>query len=122
MIYHSKPVDEGESCLIGWTFKDENGVPVTLAQLGTLTWTHYNESTGLVINNRTAVDIKNVNGGTYHATSGRGTLTIPPADNIIVIPNVSEWHVAFIKGTYNGGAGVVEEEIAFRVMNLVHAP
>lgn len=115
-----QPVAEGGTAYLGWNFKDQTGAVLLLTQIGTVTWTHYNEATGLVINARSNVDIKNNNGGTVHATSGAGTLIVPPADNIIVVAGVpSEWHVAFIRWTYNGGAGVGEKEIVFRVQNML---
>lgn len=115
----AQPVAEGASAHLSWKAIDHLKNPIPLAGLGTLTWSHYNEATGLIINGRTDIDIKNANGGTVHATTGECTLVIPPADNIIIVPSPSEWHVAFLRWTYNGGAGVGEKEIAFRIVNTL---
>jgi hypothetical protein len=124
--YMRQSVAEGGSALLSFTLEDEAGAPVTLAALLSLKWWLFDEAAGAggakvrtTINGRADVDIKNTNGGTVHATSGACTLAISPADNAIVDPTASaETHVAFIKGIYNGGAGVVEKEIAFRCINL----
>lgn len=112
-------VAEGAIALLSWDLKDEAGVVIPLASLQTIVWTHYNDADGAIIHARTAVDIKNANGGTVHATSGACTLTVTPLDNVMVdATKRREWHVAFIKWTYNGGLGVGEKEIAFPVVNL----
>jgi hypothetical protein len=119
----AQEVAEGGSALLSWTLNDELGVPVPLTGLQTLVWTHYNESDGAIVNARNAVNIKNLNGGTVQATSGACTLILTPADNVILDSTKrSEWHVAYIKGTYNAGAGVVEKEVAIRVVNLSKVP
>lgn len=116
-------VGEGGSALLTFNLVTETGVPVTLAQLGTLTLKLYNKRTQAIINSKSATDIKNANGGTVHASTGAGTLQLLPADNpIIDATQRLETHVAFIKGTYNGGAGVVEKSIQFRVRNIALIP
>lgn len=119
----AQEVAEGGSALLSWNLVTEAGVPVTLAQLTSLTLKLYNRADLAIINGKTATDIKNTNGGTVHATTGACTLALAPADNPII--NASrrlETHVALIRGTYNGGVGVVAKEIAFRVRNLALTP
>jgi hypothetical protein len=112
-------VPEGGSCLLSWTLEDEAGAPVPLSSLQTLTWTHYNEADGSIVNSRNAINIKNTAGGTVGATDGKCTLQVTPADNVIVdSTSRAEWRVAFVKGTANSGALVVEKEIAYKVKNL----
>lgn len=115
----TQEVGEGGSALLTFNLVTELEVPVTLAQLGTLRLWLYNNADGAVINNKSNVDIKNLNGGTVHATSGACTLALGPLDNVIVDPALRrERHVARIIGTYNGGAGVVVKEILFNCVNL----
>jgi hypothetical protein len=119
----AQEVAELSSALLTWTLEDETGAPVILTNLATLTWTLTNEATGLTINSRTGVNIKNLNGGTVHATTGACTLVLTPNDNALIDPTrSSERHIAFLKGTYNGGAGVVEKEIVYTVRSLVQVP
>jgi hypothetical protein len=118
----TQEVAEGGSALLSWTLTDESTppVPITLAQIGTAQWWHYDEASGSIVNGRTAVDIKNANGGTIASTSGACTLKVTPADNAMVdITKRSEWRIAFVRITYNGGAGVVEKEIAYKLINLL---
>lgn len=119
----TQEVAEGGSALLTFTLTTELGVPVTLAQLGTLTLTLYNRADEVIINLKDETNIKNTNGGTVAATSGACTLALEPDDNPIVdATRRIETHVALIRGTYNGGAGVVSKEIMFRVRNLGLTP
>jgi hypothetical protein len=121
--YMEQEVAEGGSGLITATLKDAAGAAVTLAQLGTLQLWLYDDSTKAAINAKVGTDIKNANGGTVHATSGLLTLTLAPADNpLVTAGKLAEWHVAFVKWTYDGGAGVGEKEIVFKVVNLTKVP
>ena len=118
--YLEQDVAEGGSALLTFNLVTELDVPVTLAQVGTLQFWLFNDATGIAINGKTAIDIKNANGGTVHATTGACTLALAPADNPIVTPgNRSEVHIAYIKCVANGGALVINKEIAFTVRNLV---
>lgn len=117
-------VAEGGSCRLTGTLTDEAGAPVTLAGLQTLKLWLYDADTGTPISvARTNQDIKNANGGTVGATDGSFSLALGPADNVLMdATKRAEWHVAFVKWTYNGGAGVGEKEIAFRVTALRFSP
>ena len=118
--YLDQEIAEGGNGLLSFNLVDEFGAPVTLAQVGTAELWLFDESTGTTINSKSATNIKNVNGGTIHATSGACTLNLAPADNpIVTAGSRREWHVAGLRITYNGGAGVVPKELAFEVVNTV---
>jgi hypothetical protein len=114
-------VPEGGSAILTAYFEDENGAQIPLAGIGTVSLWLDNQDTGVTINSRSAVNIKNANGGTVVETGGRTklTFTLTPADNVLVDATAKrEWHIATISATYNGGAGVVRKEILFHVVNL----
>jgi hypothetical protein len=119
----AQPVAESGSALLTWNLVDELGAPIQLTQVGTARYWLYDEDTGSVVNSRSNVDIKNLNGGSIHATTGACTLGITPLDSeLLDQASAAEWKVAFVRITYNGGAGVVEKEIAFRVVALRFSP
>jgi hypothetical protein len=119
----AQPVAESGSALLTWNLVDELGAPILLTQVGTARLWLYDEDSGAIVNGRSNVDIKNLNGGTIHATSGACTLAITPLDSVLLDQaSAAEWKVSFIRVTYNGGAGVVEKEIAFRVVALRFSP
>ena len=119
----AQEVAEGGSCLITGTLKDELGVPVPLASIGTAQVWLDNEATGATINSRSAQSVKNVNGGTIHATSGAFTLALGPLDNPIVNSALrKERHLVTLKFSYNGGSGVLEKEAVITVRNLSRSP
>ena len=112
-IYAEKKTGE-----LNATITKRNGTtPVPLANLDAVTLTLYEESGGDIINSRSAVDIKNANGGTVHATSGLLTLLLAPDDMAVLLSGRYEMHIALIEWTYDttqkGG-----QEIAFRVQNF----
>lgn len=110
---------EGKTAPLTATITKTDGVtPVPLANLDAVTLTLFVESTGAIINSRTASNIMNAGGGTVHATSGLLTLILSPADMVTMLADkLFETHIAFIEWTYDttekGG-----QEIAFRVRNF----
>lgn len=100
------------------TIKDETGTVIPLANMTTITITHYNRDTGVVIGARNGQDVKNANGGTYHATSGLFTMLFDPADMAIVDDTLAmENHVALFAWTYSAGARRGQHEALFSVVN-----
>lgn len=110
-------VNEGNLAVISGTLTDETGAAVALASLSTLTLTLYDRASDAIINSRNAQSIKNVNGGTFHATSGAFTLTLSAADNVIVTPRAPgtfETHLGLIQATWSAGgywSGVVRLQV-----------
>jgi len=102
--------------------KDEAGVVIPAAQIGTLTLTLYNKKTGAIVNSRTDVNILNANGGAVDA-SGNLSFLFTPADMAILDTTVqSEIRVGLFEWTYGGGAKEGRHEIEFAVRNLGKVP
>lgn len=123
-------VAEKTTCVIGpkadgtgSVLTDELGVAVPLADLGTVKcWLYVAPETGVVptafINNRSAQDVKNVNGGVITA-GGVFSLTLAPADNPMVDASLTEeTHEVYVEFTYNGGAKTGRQIWRFAVANL----
>ncbi len=115
-------VQEGESFNFTATFKDVQATPVALtkSQILTLTLTLYAGTT--VINSRSAVDIKDANGGSL-TDAGILTLKLDPADQVIVDTTTragaTETHVARFEWTWNDGrARTGVSEYTFKVEKL----
>ena len=104
------------------TLKDETDTVIPLADLTTLTLTIYNLATLAVINSRSHQDIKNTNGGTFHATSGLLTMVFAPDDSPIIDGDLDfgEWeeHVALFEWTWDSGAKGGNHQITLYVVNL----
>ena len=100
-------INEGNIALVSGTLTDEAGDAVPLSALSTLTLTLYDRASDTIINSRTAQSILNVNGGTFHATSGAFTLTLGSGDNPIVTSALAsgrtETHYGLIEATWSGG-------------------
>lgn len=114
-------VEERSSAQYKATLKDEAGSVIALSDLTTITATIYSEdsSTKAVINSRNAQDIKNANGGTFHATSGLLTLDLSEADNQVLdsaLPR--ERHIVQLDFTYNGGAKTGRHRVRLVTLNL----
>jgi hypothetical protein len=98
------------------TLAAEDGTPIPLANITTITLTLYDVATGKVpagiINSRNAVSIKNVNGGTI--ADGGGTFKLTAADNAMVSTTAqSELHAALVEFTCTDGtAGWALERFA----------
>lgn len=114
----TKVYAEGQTGELTATITKKDGVtPVPLANLNAVTLTLFEEKTGVVINSRDAVDIKNANGGTVHGTSGLLTLVLSSDDMAVLGTALFETHVAFIAWTYDS-TNTGGQEIAFLVRNL----
>lgn len=111
---------EKKTAKITATLNDEDGNPLALASINTLTLTLYDEITGTVINGRTGSNILNTGGGTLAATSGAFTLTLSPNDMAINdTDRDDEIHVALVEWTYNASADAGGKEIRHRILNLL---
>lgn len=117
---------ESSSAKLTATIQDESEAVIPAASLTTLTLTLYNQATELadpdstaaIINSRSRQDILNANGCTV-STGGVMTLTLTPADNVIVDDTKSsERHVALIEYSYAAGLKAGKEEVLIDVLNL----
>lgn len=119
---YTEEVAEGTTFIFkDGVIKDEAGTVIALADLATVKlWLYKRETPSVFINTRSGQDIKNLNGGTIHATSGAFTLTLGPADNVLSSQAVDrEQHEALIEYTYNGGASKGRVIWRFWVVNLL---
>lgn len=97
---------------------DQNGDPIPLASITTLTLTLYNRITLAIINARNAQNVLNANGVSVHATSGVATWTMVPADNVMGDDTLSvEDHVALFEWTYAAGAKRGQHEALITIVN-----
>ncbi len=117
---------EATSAKLTATIQDESEAVIPAASLSSLTLLLYDQTTeldspgttGAVINSRNRQNILNANGCTV-STGGLMTLTLTPADNVIVnTGKSSERHVALIEYTYAAGLKAGKEEILVDVYNL----
>lgn len=118
-------VRESSTARLTATLKDETETAIPAASINTLTLLLYDQltelaspgSTGAVINSRNRVNILNANGCTA-TSSGGVTLTLTPADNVIVnTGESSERHVALFEWTYAAGLKGGKEEVLIDVSN-----
>jgi hypothetical protein len=118
-------VNEGTSAKYSTTLLRDDGQPVPLADLNTLTLTLYNKDSGAIINSRNNANVKNAGGGTYHATSGAFDMIFSAADMAAlgVAPNAPlvERHVVLFKATWAGN-GALNWEVEIDVRNLALVP
>jgi hypothetical protein len=118
---HPLIVTEQTTLRITATLTDEAGTPIPLGGLTAMTLTLYlrDVAAQTILNGVTATDILNTGRATVHATSGLLTLTLLPADNVILNDALDqEWHRALIQGTYNAGAKSFKHEFDFPVRNV----
>jgi hypothetical protein len=97
-------VKEKSSALVTGVLKDENGAPLGLADVDTLTATLYDKTSGAIINGRNAQTIKNANGGEVDA-AGNFKLHLSANDNVIIDGTIIgvEPHVLIVEWTYAVG-------------------
>jgi len=123
-------VRESSSARLTATIKDETETPIPAVSLGTLTLLLYDQrtelaspgSTAAVINSRNRQDVLNANGCVVDS-SGNLTLTLSPADNVIVnTGESSERHVALFEWTYGAGLKGGKEEVLIDVTNYARTP
>lgn len=121
-------VNELNSCFIEFDILDEEGQPVPLAAVVDFTIDLYNDGDGSHINGRQTEDIKNANGGTYHATNGHASFAFDSADNPIVgaiARGRREPHTALFTLRWGGGSPPAKRwdgELKIQVANLGHVP
>jgi len=117
---------ESSSAKLTATIQDESETAIPAASLATLTIMLYDQETELddpgttaaIINSRNRQNILNANGCAV-STGGVMTMTLTPADNVIVDTDKStERHVALIEYTYGAGLKSGKEEVLIDVYNL----
>lgn len=117
-------VNEQNVVLITGTLRDQAGDPVPAAALQTLTLTLYDKATDTLIRDHESVF--NVNGGTFHPTSGAFALTLSAADNAIVTATLSpasmEQHLGVLEATWGGGTGYWSGLLRLYVRQIHHVP
>lgn len=111
-------VNEGSTVKYTAYLKDNANVLVPLVSLTSLVLTLKNVSDGSVVNSRTAQDVKNVNDGTYHATSGLFTMQFQTDDAVIVNESARiDKHIATFKAVVSGG-DELQWDVILKVKNL----
>jgi hypothetical protein len=82
--YFRRYLEEGESDILRAVMREGTGEgdAVALDDVSTITLTIRDTSytSGSIVNSRNAVNVKNANGGTYHATTGVFTFAFAVAD------------------------------------------
>lgn len=120
VIIGTVEINELNSAFVEFDVVDEQGNPVPLAAIATFTIDLFDDRTGAVINNRANLNIKNTNGGTYHATTGHATFTFESNDNPIIgawSRGYRETHTARFTLTW-GSSGYWSGEVQLKVANL----
>ncbi len=114
---------ERTSGLYGFTLRNRRGVPVLLSEIGTIELT-LKDHLGVVMNGRNAQNVKNANGGTYAATTGRFEWLIAALDMVIVGTAGYELHPGLIKVTWTDtdGAGEFQHPFEINVENIGLVP
>jgi hypothetical protein len=114
-------VNEKNSAFVEGDVVDEQGDAVTLASVTAFVVTIYDDASGDIINSRDAQSILNVNGGTFHATTGHFSFTFADLDNPIVAPTLArgarETHTALLDLRW-GTTGRYVAEVRVRVRQL----
>lgn len=113
-------VYKGVSAVFSCILVDESEVPIDTADIDTLTVTLYSldDRDFPVINNREAVDAKDVNGGVLGPAAGAFSFRFTPEDNVILDETLAqERHMMRIDFTYDNGDGV---GVAFQKIVVVN--
>lgn len=111
-------VNEGSTVDYTATLTDKAGVVIPLSSLTSLALTLKNVENGEIINNRDAVDVKNANNGTYHATSGLFTMNFQPEDAAIENETARvDRHVATFHAVVAGG-DELQWDVFLKVKNV----
>jgi hypothetical protein len=117
---------ELDSAWFQGTLEDEQGDPVTLASVDSITLTLYGASPDDIINSRDEVNVLNTNGGTFHATTGVFTMQFESDDNPILNTSndagVREDHYALFVATWDSGVGRKSWIVKLRVKQLHRVP
>lgn len=108
------------------TINDENGDPVALDAIDSITMTIVETQTGTTVNSRSNQNVLNSNNCTFHATSGLFTWAVQPADTAIVNSDTPvgkrEIHLATLTFKWASEAKEWHREIALKVLNLRSVP
>ena len=116
---------EGVTEIVETTFKDAAGVPISGAELSSLTLTYYQEFTGEIINSRNAQDVLQAHGVTV---SDQGKLKwIQEAADVAILNDALafEPHIALFMFGYTGEDGnpaTGKKAIRILVANLSKVP
>jgi hypothetical protein len=115
----SEPAVEKSSYRITATITDESGAALPAASLTTLVLTLYAlDAAQTIVNGVNAANILNSGRGAVDA-AGKLTLTLLPADNVLIDPTQSsEIHVALVEWTWAAGLKAGKHEVQFTVVNL----
>lgn len=102
------------------TLTDDQGAPIAVGAVNTLTLTLYESRTGTILNGRNAQNVKNANDVTIDA---QGVLTwlVKAEDAICVTAYPKEVHVALFQITWGDGRAHRWEH-RFTVINLNKVP
>lgn len=117
-------INELNSLYIEGDVVDQEGDPVPSAAVSAFAIDLYDDKTGTVINGRDEQSIFNVNGGTYHPTSGHFTFTFESEDNPIIGSyrrGYREPHTARFTLTW-GSSGRWDGEVRLYVGNMTRVP
>jgi hypothetical protein len=109
-------VNEGSTAWLYYTLKDQNGIAVSVSNIGTATLSLYDRDSGDVINSRSSVNVKSC-----YNSSGHFEFKLTPADNVIKNANVGphEIHYAVIVTTIvqGGETDTHVETFIIKVLN-----
>jgi hypothetical protein len=112
-------VPESSTASFTATITDEAGVALPAATLTALTMTLYDLASDAIINGVNDVNILNTGRGTVHATSGLVTVTLLPADNVLVdATRERETHIMLFRWEWAAGVKRGRLEVEFEVENL----
>lgn len=118
LISTAYKVNEGSSCRISFTLQDYDGTAIADTNISAATFTLKNKDDGVVINSRSAVDVKS-----YFNGSGEFSMLLNATDNAIqetASTKAHETHVASfsITATVATAAFTLKEEIWINVVRL----
>lgn len=111
-------IAEATTALLALQLTDETDAPLTLGEIAAVTLTLYEKRSRAILNGRDEQDIKNTNGGIVDGDGSLG-VTLSLDDNRLTSQShLSEYHVALIEWTWEGGDKAGSKEVTFRVVNL----
>lgn len=121
MPTNSFQVQEESSYELTIPWLDQADAPLPLVEVATLILTLYEVRSGTIINSRSAQDILNANGVTFHATTGIMVWTIQPSDTTFATTTRKETHRALFELTLGTG-GKKKVQVDLVVSNLQRVP
>lgn len=96
-------VNQGSRRVVSMYLKDTDEVVIPLSAMTSIKFTLKNLATGTAINDRNEQSVLNVNGGTFHATTGKLSIILAAADNTVAGSASYERHIALVEFTYSSG-------------------